>query len=95
MPAIINSKKVQTLEWVIADPTCGISFSKSFSHLKNKRKMLSRHAKGYKKPGPANISWWILGESNVPDGLKFIQDPNDKHHYFFSSHKANTYFYSC
>jgi len=46
--------------------------------------MLARHAKGYNKPGPANVSWWILSKCDMPSGLKFVQDPKDKAHYFLA-----------
>lgn len=72
------------LQYVIADRTCGLSFSKSYSHLKNTRKMLSRHARGYKKPGPAHVAWWILSEFPVPDGMEFVRDPKDNNHYFLA-----------
>jgi len=72
------------LEYVIPDRTCGLSFSKSFSHLKNTRKMLSKHAKGYKKPGPANIAWWILSQCPIPQGLEFVKDPKNNNHYFLA-----------
>ena len=72
------------LQYVIPDPTCGLSFSKSYSHLKNTRKMLARHARGYKCPGPAHVAWWILSEFPVPDGLHFVKDPKDNNHYFLA-----------
>ena len=72
------------LEWVIPDPTRGLSFSKSYSHLKSTQKMLARHAHGYNKPGPANVSWWILSKCDIPPGLQFVQDPKDNSHYFLA-----------
>lgn len=72
------------LEWVIPHPCMGLSFSKTFSHLKNTRKLLSRHAKGYKQPGPAHVAWWILEDRDLPDGMAFVQDPDDKQHYFLT-----------
>ncbi|MFC6633990.1 hypothetical protein [Microbulbifer taiwanensis] len=79
-----NFDKASGLEWVLPDRTMGLSFSKTFSHLKNVRKMLSRHAKGYKNPGPVDVSWWVLGEHNMPSGMEFIQDPDDKNHFFLA-----------
>lgn len=73
------------LQYVIPDPHSGLSFSKTFSHLNNTRKMLARHAKGYKKPGPANVAWWVLSKCDVPPGLQFVQDPKNKHHYFLAA----------
>lgn len=78
-------EKSTGLEYVLPDPTSGLSFSKSFSHLKNTRKMLSRHAKGYKQPGPANVAWWILSKCDMPSGLAFLQDPKDSNHYFLAA----------
>ena len=34
--------KASGFEWVLADPTCGLSFSKTYSHMKNKRKIIRR-----------------------------------------------------
>lgn len=73
-----------TLEWVLPDPTAGLSFSKSFSHLKSTWKMLRRHALGRHKPGPANIASWILESRDIPDGLAFVKDSKDNNHYFLS-----------
>ena len=73
------------LEWVLPDRTKGLSFSKTFSHLKNTRKMLAKHARGYNEPGPANVAWWILSKCDIPLGLEFIQDPKNKHHYFLAA----------
>ncbi|MGI9279209.1 MAG: hypothetical protein ACR2PX_06215 [Endozoicomonas sp.] len=78
-------EKATGLEWVIPDPNAGLSFSKTGSHLKNTRKMLSRHAKGYNSPGPANVAWWILSNFPVPNGLEFKQDSKNKHHYFLAA----------
>lgn len=72
------------LQYVIPDSTCGLSFSKSYSHLKNTRKMLSRHARGYKTPGPAHVAWWILSEFPVPEGMEFVKDAKDNNHYFLA-----------
>lgn len=72
------------LEWVLPDRAKGLSFSKTFSHLKNTRKMLSKHARGYNEAGPANVAWWILSKCDIPPGLEFIQDPKNKHHYFLA-----------
>lgn len=71
-------------EWVIPHPRMGLSFSKTLGHLKRTRKMLSRHAKGYKQPGPANIAWWILEDRDIPKDMAFVQDPDDKQHYFLT-----------
>ncbi len=79
-----NFEKATNLEWVIPDLTMGLSFSKTLSHLKNTRKMLSRHAKGLNKPGPANVAWWILEGRDLPDGMQFVQDVKDKSHYFLT-----------
>jgi hypothetical protein len=79
-----NFEQSTNLNYVLPDRTCGLSFSKSFSHLKATQKMLSRHAQGYQKPGPANVAWWILGEFSIPDGLEFVEDPKDKAHYFLA-----------
>ena len=73
------------LEWVLPDRTKGLSFSKTYSHLKNTRKMLSRHARGYNQPGPANVAWWILSKFDVPEGLEFIKDPKNSNHYFLAA----------
>lgn len=77
-------EKSTNFENVLADPTCGLSFSRSFSHLKGTQKMLARHANGYKKPGPANVSWWILSKYPMPDGLAFVKDPKNNSHYFLA-----------
>lgn len=77
-------EKSTNLEYVLPDRTCGLSFSRTFSHLKGTQKMLARHANGYKKPGPANVSWWILSEFPVPGGLEFVPDPKDNSHYFLA-----------
>ncbi|GLS26023.1 hypothetical protein [Marinibactrum halimedae] len=77
-------EKSTGLEWVIPDPTMGLSFSKTFSHLKSTRKMLSRHAKGKNNPGPAHIAWWILEDRDLPQGMAFTKDPKNKHHYFLA-----------
>ena len=72
------------LEYVLPDLSCGLSFSRTFSHLKSTQKMLARHAKGFNKPGPANVSWWILSKCDMPDGLAFVPDPKDTSHYFLA-----------
>lgn len=77
-------EKSTGLEWVIPDPTSGLSFSRSFSHLKSARKLLSKHAKGKNCPGPANMAWWILEGCDMPSGFAFVQDPRDKNHYFLA-----------
>jgi len=91
MPAAISVRvcdykfeKSTDLEYVLPDRTCGLSFSRTFSHLKGTQKMLARHAKGYKKPGPANVSWWILSKCDMPKGLEFVPDPKDNSHYFLA-----------
>ena len=73
-----------TREWVLADPEAGLSFSKSFSHLKGKHKLLKKHAKGYKKPGPADVAWWVLEKCPIPKDMGFKQDPDDKNHYYLA-----------
>jgi hypothetical protein len=73
------------LDYVLPDRASGLSFSKSFSHLKNTRKMLSRHAKGFNNPGPANMAWWILSECDIPSGLEFVKDPKNNSHYFLAA----------
>lgn len=78
-------KESTNLETVIADRTCGLSFSKNFSHLKSTQKMLARHANGYNQPGPANVSWWILSEYKPPQGLEFVKDPKESSHYFLAA----------
>jgi len=77
-------EKSTNLEYVMPDLTCGLSFSRTFSHLKSTQKMLARHAKGYKQPGPANISWWILSKCDMPESLEFVKDPKDNSHYFLA-----------
>jgi hypothetical protein len=77
-------EKSTNLEYVLSDRTCGLSFSRTFSHLKGTQKMLARHANGYNKPGPANVSWWILSKCDMPSGLEFIPDPKDNSHYFLA-----------
>ena len=76
-----NFETSTNLNYVIPDSTCGLSFSRTYSHLKATQKMLARHANGYQKPGPANVAWWILGDFAVPDGLEFVPDPKDNSHY--------------
>lgn len=71
-----------TLEWVLPDPTAGLSFSRSFSHLKSTWKMLRKHAKGKNQSGPANIASWILQSRKIPNDMAFIQDPKNNNHYF-------------
>lgn len=78
-------EKSTGLEYVLPDAGSGLSFSKSFSHLKNTRKMLSKHAKGYKQPGPANVAWWILSKCDIPPKLAFVQDPKNNNHYFLAA----------
>lgn len=79
-----------TLEWVLPDPTAGLSFSKSFSHLKSTWKMLRNHAKGKNNPGPANIASWILESRSIPDGMAFVKDPKNNNHYFLAvTHKMH------
>ena len=73
-----------TLEWVLPDPEAGLSFSKSFSHLKNTWKMLRKHAKGKNQSGPANIASWILEARKIPDGMEFKKDPKNNNHYFLT-----------
>ncbi|EIK44753.1 hypothetical protein O59_002476 [Cellvibrio sp. BR] len=73
-----------TLEWVLPDPSAGLSFSKSFSHLKSTWKMLRNHAKGKNQPGPANIASWILESRSIPDGMAFMKDPKNNNHYFLT-----------
>lgn len=70
-----------TLEWVLADPTAGLSFSKSFSHLKNTWKMLRKHARGKNLSGATNVASWILESRDIPDGLAFIKDSKNNNHY--------------
>lgn len=77
-------EKSSGFEYVIDDPNAGLSFSRTFSHLNNTRKMLARHANGYRQPGRANVTWWILSECDVPKGLAFRQDPKNKDHYFLA-----------
>lgn len=73
-----------TLEWVLPDPTAGLSFSKSFSHLKSTWKMLRNHAKGKNQPGPANVASWILESRKMPEDMAFTKDPKNNNHYFLS-----------
>lgn len=73
-----------TLEWVLPDPTAGLSFSKTFSHLKGTWKMLRRNAKGKNIPGPANVASWILESRDIPAGMAFVKDPKDNSHYFLA-----------
>lgn len=72
----------QTLEWVLPDPAAGLSFSKSFSHLKNTWKLLKKHAGKKDKPAPANVASWILENREMPKGMAFTQDPKNTNHYF-------------
>jgi len=76
--------KNSNFEWVLEDREAGLSFSKTFSHLKGKQKMLSKHAMGYQKPGPADVAWWILESNELPDGMEFVRDPDDRSHYFLA-----------
>lgn len=71
-------------QWVLPDPQAGLSFSRTFSHLKNTRKMLARHAKGRDVPGPADVAWWILESNPIPEGMAFVQDEKSKNHYFLA-----------
>lgn len=73
-----------TLEWVLPDSTAGLSFSKSFSHLKSTWKMLKKHAKGKNQTGPANVASWILESRPIPDGMAFVKDPKNNNHYFLA-----------
>lgn len=73
-----------TLEWVLPDPSAGLSFSKSFSHLKSTWKMLRKHAKGKNQSGPANVAFWILESREIPDGMAFVKDPKNNSHYFLA-----------
>ena len=73
-----------SLEWVLPDPAAGLSFSKSFSHLKNTWKLLKKHAGGKNVPAQANIASWILENRNIPNGMAFTQDPKNNNHYFLS-----------
>jgi len=73
-----------TLEWVLPDQTAGLSFSKSFSHLKSTWKMLRKHAKGKNQSGPANVASWILESRKIPDGMAFVKDPKNNNHYFLA-----------
>jgi hypothetical protein len=74
----------QTLEWVQPDLSAGLSFSKSFSHLKSTWKMLRKHAKGKNQAGPANIASWILESRELPNGMRFVKDPKNNNHYFLA-----------
>lgn len=74
----------QTLEWVLPDPAAGLSFSKSFSHLKSTWKLLKKHAGTKDKSAPANIASWILENRSLPKGMAFTQDPKNTNHYFLS-----------
>lgn len=74
----------QTLEWVLPDPAAGLSFSKSFSHLKNTWKMLKKYAGKNGSSGSANVASWILENRHLPRGMAFTQDPKNNNHYFLS-----------
>lgn len=74
----------QTLEWVLPDPAAGLSFSKSFSHLKSTWKMLKKHANKNNNPSPTNVASWILETRNIPKGMAFTQDSKNSNHYFLS-----------
>lgn len=71
-------------EWIVPDPNAGLSFSRTYSHLKSTWKMLRKHAKGANQAGPANVAWWVLENRDMPDGMEFVRDPKRKDHYFLA-----------
>jgi len=72
------------LEWVIPCDQSGLSFSRTWSHLKDTRNMLKRFNKIDDIQQPTNVGWWILDDERVPKDMKFVLDKKKKNHYFLT-----------
>lgn len=66
-------------QWVLPHNQMGLSFSAHWSHLKDKLKLKTKHAKGI----PIDV-FWLLEEADIPSGLKFEADKNDPQHYLLT-----------
>ena len=66
-------------KWVLPSNCMGLSFSAHWQHLKNIYRLKSTRNGGK----PVDV-YWVLEATDVPSGLKFVADPNDKRnrHYF-------------
>lgn len=66
-------------KWVLPCNSMGLSFSAHWQHLKNVYRLKSTRNGGK----PVDV-YWVLETADIPSGLKFIVDPNDKkkQHYF-------------
>ncbi len=68
-------------QWVLPTPNMGLSFSGHWQHLKGIYKMTQKRNGGQ----PVDVGW-VLDEIDLPKGLEFKPDPNDKkkRHYFLT-----------
>ncbi len=60
-------------QWVLPASHMGLSFSGHWQHLKGIYKMIQQRNGG----NPVDVGW-VLDEIDLPSGLKFMVDPNDK-----------------
>ncbi|MGN0920198.1 MAG: hypothetical protein ACI4NJ_00575 [Cellvibrio sp.] len=67
------------MKWVMPHDQMGLSFSSSYSNLKQVFKLKERH-----NPGKRIDIFWVLEQSDLPEGLKFEADRNKKGHYFLT-----------
>jgi hypothetical protein len=66
-------------QWVIPHDQMGLSFSAHWQHLKDKIKLKKKFADG------RELSvHWVLEGADIPEGLKFVPDKNDRQHYFLT-----------
>lgn len=66
-------------KWVMPHDQMGLSFSSTFSNLKDVYKLKGKHNPGK----PINI-YWVIEAAQLPDGLKFVADRGKKGHYFLT-----------
>ncbi|MFT7561208.1 MAG: hypothetical protein ACI93R_003133 [Flavobacteriales bacterium] len=65
--------------WILPHPQKGLSFSASWDNLKFVYGMFKKRAK--KKPVDIH---WIISETDIPPGLKFVPDESNADHYFLT-----------
>ncbi|MBI3563287.1 MAG: hypothetical protein HY080_16410 [Gammaproteobacteria bacterium] len=66
-------------KWVMPHDQMGLSFSSTFSNLRNVYKLKGRH-----NPGKRIHIFWVLEAADLPVGLKFVADSSKKGHYFLT-----------
>jgi len=69
-------------DWIEASDEHGLSFSSTTEHTISTMRFLGKFQK---KGTQVNCAYWILEDTDwLPDGLEFIQDPDNDQHYLLA-----------